>query len=461
MALINPSFLLFALLPLALQAQAAVPVWGQCGGLQYTGDTQCTPGNICQQWNPYYVSSSYQCIPGPSTSTTSTRPTSTTTSTRSSTTSTRTSTTSTRSSTTSTRTSSTTSTRPTSTSTSTSTRPPSSSTVPTSSTTYTGTLPIVTLSPTGLATLAKPKNRYIGSAFDNNRVSDNAYAKIVLSNVNQITCENSMKWESIEATQGTFSSYSADEMVKLAQLNNLTIRGHTLVWHSQLPSWVSNGSWTNATLIDVMTKHITGVMNKYKGQIHTWDVVNEVVGDDGNMRPSIFYNTIGEYFIDIAFKTAKSVDPTPILAINDYNIEGSGSKSTTFLNLVTRVKARGAPIEQIGIQSHLIVGSLPGGISSLWASYAALGVSIAITELDIRMPTPPTASSLAQQATDYTTMVNACLNQPKCIGITIWALSDKYSWVPDVFSGQGAALPYDENLQPKPAYTAIQQALSA
>ncbi|KAG8753276.1 hypothetical protein FRC14_006194 [Serendipita sp. 396] len=86
--------------------------------------------------------------------------------------------------------------------------------------------------------LAKPKGIYIGSAFDNNRVSDTTYSNIVLSNVNQITCENSMKWESIEATQGVFSSYSADEMIKLAQLNSLTMRGHTLVWHSQLPSYV-------------------------------------------------------------------------------------------------------------------------------------------------------------------------------------------------------------------------------
>ncbi|KAG8848184.1 hypothetical protein FRB91_011046 [Serendipita sp. 411] len=210
-----------------------------------------------------------------------------------------------------------------------------------------------------------------------------------------------MKWESIEATRGTFSSYSADEMMKLVQLNGLTMRGHTLVWHSQLPSWVSGGSWTNATLTDVMISHITGVMNKYKGLIHTWDVVNEAIADDGTMRQSIFYTTIGETFIDIAFKTAKSIDSKAILAINDYNIEGSGSKSTTMLNLVSRVKARGAPIEQIGIQAHLIVGSLPGGIDALWANYAALGVSIAVTELDIRMPTPPTATKLAQQATDY------------------------------------------------------------
>ncbi|KAG9020233.1 hypothetical protein FS842_007496 [Serendipita sp. 407] len=207
-------------------------------------------------------------------------------------------------------------------------------------------------------------------------------------------------------------------MMKLVQLNGLTMRGHTLVWHSQLPSWVSGGSWTNATLTDVMISHITGVMNKYKGLIHTWDVVNEAIADDGTMRQSIFYTTIGETFIDIAFKTAKSIDSKAILAINDYNIEGSGSKSTTMLNLVSRVKARGAPIEQIGIQAHLIVGSLPGGIDALWANYAALGVSIAVTELDIRMPTPPTATKLAQQATDYTTMVRACLNQPKCLGVT-------------------------------------------
>lgn len=147
--------------------------------------------------------------------------------------------------------------------------------------------------------------------------------------------------------------------------------------------------------------------------MHTWDVVNEALADDGSMRQSIFYNTIGEYYIDIAFKTAKAADSAAILAINDYNIDGTGAKSTVMINLVTKMKARGVPIEQVGIQAHLIVGSVPTTLSTNWNAFVNLGVSIAITELDIRMPTPATTANLAQQATDY----SICLVPSECMDL--------------------------------------------
>ncbi|CCA71122.1 probable endo-1,4-beta-xylanase, partial [Serendipita indica DSM 11827] len=426
-----------ALLPLVVHfvraCDEAIPLWQQCGGITYSGPSHphCVDGAICQEWNPYY----FQCIPDPNASSSSSSSAS--------------------SSSSSSVTQSSSTSLPTDTPTSTST-----STSSTSTQTPTFTPPVVPLSPTGLAALAKSKDRYIGSAFDNGYLSDTAYTNIVLSNVNQITCENSMKWESIEATRGVFSSPDADRMVQLAEANGMTIRGHTLVWHSQLPSWVSSGNWTTSTLTEVITSHITGVMTKYKGKIHTWDVVNEVIGDDANMRPSVFYNTLGESFIDLAFNTAKAVDPKPILAINDYNMEYS-QKATAMYNLVKRLKSRGVPVEQIGAQAHLVVGSLPSGIKDIYQNFASLGVSVAVTELDIRMPTPPTAATLAQQAADYVTVVKACLDVPQCLGVTFWGLTDKYSWVPDVFSGEGAACLYDESLQPKPDYTAVQSLLSA
>lgn len=118
-------------------------------------------------------------------------------------------------------------------------------------------------------------------------------------------------------------------------------------------------------------------MNHWKGKIHTWDVVNEVIGDNGAMRSSVFYNTLGENFIDIAFNAAKAADATPILAINDYNIDGTGTKSTLMLQLVQRLKNRGVPVEQIGIQAHLTTGQVPSTISANWNAFANLGVSIA------------------------------------------------------------------------------------
>ncbi|KAG8837161.1 hypothetical protein FRC18_009970 [Serendipita sp. 400] len=399
---------LAAVLALSLQtARAVVPIYGQCNGWNWTGDTTCASGTVCVYWNPYYS----QCLPPTTTSSTTSRATSSSTSTVRSSSSTRTS-----SSTSSTITSSSSS------RVSTSSASPSSSST-TRTTTYTGTLPIGTLSPTGLAAAGIKKGRYIGSAYDNVHIANTTYTQLVLSQVNSLTPENSMKWDSLEQTQGNFdTSLWADRVVNITQLNNMYLRGHTLVWHSQLPSWVTSGGFNNASLISVMQNHITNVMAKWKGKVYIWDVCNEVLADDGSMRSSVFYNTIGEYFIDIAFNTAKVADPNAILAINDYNIDGTGSKSTGMTNLVTRVKARGVPIEQIGIQAHLIVGQVPTTLTTNWNAFANLGVSIAITELDIRMPTPATSANLAQQATDYTNVINACLSISKCMGITFWGL---------------------------------------
>ncbi|KAG8805386.1 hypothetical protein FRC19_007916, partial [Serendipita sp. 401] len=238
-------------------------------------------------------------------------------------------------------------------------------------------------------------------------------------------------------------------------------RAHVLVWHSQLPAWVTAGNFAKNELISVMKNHIVNVAGHFRGHIATWDVVNEVFNEDGTFRSTVFHDTIGPEFIDIAFRTAKLADPFATLAINDYNIDGLGPKSTAMVNLVKSARSRGVPIEQIGAQAHLVVGTLPTNIRENWQAFANTGAWVAITEIDIRMPTPPTEASLAQQKADYKTVVNACLAVSRCVGVTVWGATDKYSWVPDVFDGEGAACPYDENLKPKPAYYGMVEAFKA
>ena len=146
---------------------------------------------------------------------------------------------------------------------------------------------------------------------------------------------------------------------------------------------------------------------------------------------------------------------------NDYNIEYSSAKSAAAANIVRLIKSYGVKIDGIGSQAHLIVGNV-GSINTqkaVLATYTALGVEVAITELDIRMTLPVTDAKLAQQSTDYYNTVSACLQTSGCVGVTIWDWTDKYSWIPGVFSGQGAALPWDENYVKKPAYNGILSAL--
>ncbi|KAL2070030.1 hypothetical protein VTL71DRAFT_14710 [Oculimacula yallundae] len=312
-----------------------------------------------------------------------------------------------------------------------------------------------------LHTLAKAKGlKYFGSATDNPELSDAPYVAILSDNkeFGQITPGNAQKWSYTEPSQGVFDFGQADTVVALAKKNGQLLRCHTLVWHSQLPDWVSKGTWTNETLIAVMKNHIAKEMTHFKGQCYAWDVVNEAFEDDGTWRKSVFYNTIGPDFIPIAFAEAVKYDPDVKLYYNDYNIESSGAKVTSTLNLVKTLKARGIKIDGVGMQAHLIVGSTPSlsAQTSNLASFTALGVEVAYTELDIRFPKlPASTTDLAQQATDYATTTSACLATLGCVGITIWDYTDKYSWIPQVFQGAGDALLWDAKFVKKPAYFAV------
>ena len=177
----------------------------------------------------------------------------------------------------------------------------------------------------------------------------------------------------------------------------------------------------------------------------SWDVVNEPMNDDGTFRSDVFYDTLGETYIPIALQAAKAADPFAKLYINDYNIEGPSAKSTAYINLVKKLKAQRVPIDGIGVQAHLVVGQLPSGIKENLQAFTNLGVEVALTELDIRFATlPPSPADLQQQKKDYQTVIAACKEVPRCIGVTVWDWTDKYSWVPSTFPGQGAPCPWDE-----------------
>jgi endo-1,4-beta-xylanase len=209
------------------------------------------------------------------------------------------------------------------------------------------------------------------------------------------------------------------------------LRCHNLVWYSQLPAWVEKGTWTNETLIAAMKNHITTMVTHYKGQCYAWDVVNEALEDDGSFRKSVFFTTIGEAYIKIAFETAAATDPDVKLYYNDFSIENPGKKATAALNIVKSLKASGTKIDGVGLQAHFIVGSTPSKAAQIknLESFTALGVEVAYTELDIRMTLPATAALNTQQTTDYQDTVSACIAVKNCIGITVWDFSDKVRYL--------------------------------
>ncbi|MCO6009018.1 endo-1,4-beta-xylanase [Actinoallomurus purpureus] len=310
--------------------------------------------------------------------------------------------------------------------------------------------------------LAKAQGRYFGSATDNPELSDTAYTAILGSDeFGAITPGNSMKWDATEPSQGQFSYTKGDAVVSFAKARGQIVRGHTLLWHQQLPGWLTSGSWTAAQLTSILQNHIANVAGHYKGQVYSWDVVNEPFNDDGTYRSDLWSNTLGTGYIATALKAARAADPNAKLYINDYNIDGTGAKSDAMYNLVKSLQAQGVPIDGVGFQGHLAIQyGFPTNMQQNLQRFADLGVDVAITELDVRMVLPADATKVATQAQYYTNVVKACLGVSRCVGITIWDYTDKYSWIPGVFSGQGSALPWDENLAKKPdVYGAINTAL--
>ncbi|MDN3297625.1 endo-1,4-beta-xylanase [Streptomyces ficellus] len=309
-----------------------------------------------------------------------------------------------------------------------------------------------------LRELAAAKGVYYGTAVTASKLSG-AYASLAGGQFGSITPGNEMKWGSVEPARGSYDWSGADAVVDFAEAHGQQVRGHTLVWHSQLPGWVSGGSWTADALRTVMTGHIATEAGRYQGRIDHWDVVNEPFDEDGTRRPSVFQTVIGDGYIEDALRAARAADPAAKLYLNDYNIEGVNAKSDAMYELVKSLKARGVPLDGVGLQAHLIVGQVPATLRANLQRFADLGVDVAITELDIRMPLPATDAKLAQQKADYKAVTQACLAVARCAGVTVWGFTDADSWIPDVFPGQGAATPYDEGLRPKPAYFGIAEAL--
>ncbi|CAL1716981.1 unnamed protein product [Somion occarium] len=301
---------------------------------------------------------------------------------------------------------------------------------------------------------------YFGTATDNPELTDAAYTAILNDRnmFGQITAANSMKWDATEPARGQFTFAAGDVIANLAKTNGQLLRGHNCVWHQQLPSWVSNGGFSKADLLSIVGTHCGTLVGHFKV---AWDVVNEIFNDDGTIRQDVFSQTTGMDFIATAFRAARAADPNAKLYANDFNIEGPGVKATAYQNLIRTLKSQGVPIDGIGMQSHFIVGELPANIKQNIQDFVNLGVEVAITELDVRMTLPATAALLAQQEKDYQTVIQACNEVPGCIGVTLWDFTDKFSWVPGTFAGQGAACPWDENLALKPAFTGIVNGFSS
>ncbi|WP_435138097.1 endo-1,4-beta-xylanase, partial [Actinacidiphila sp. bgisy144] len=310
---------------------------------------------------------------------------------------------------------------------------------------------------TSLHTLADAQGRYYGTALTASDLSNGNETAIANAQFDALTPGNEMKWDTTEPANGQYNFGPGDQIASYAKSHGMRVRGHNLVWQSQLPSWVS--SLPANQVQGAMDAHITTEVNHYKGQIYAWDVVNEPFNGDGSFVNDVFYQAMGQNYFAEALRTAHAADPSARLYINDYGIEGENAKSNAMYNLAKSLLAQGVPLGGIGFESHFIVGQVPSDFQANMQRFANLGLDVAVTELDDRIQLPASTANLQQQATDYGNVTKDCLAVARCVGISQWGVDDGHSWIDGTFPGWGAATMYDRDFQPKPAYDATVTAL--
>jgi endo-1,4-beta-xylanase len=284
-----------------------------------------------------------------------------------------------------------------------------------------------------------------------------AYRQLIAQQFSSVTPENEMKWYLTEPSRGRFSFGAGDEVVGAAEKAGQAVRGHTLVWYSQLPGWVDGLS--AADLAAAMRTHIQQEVGHYAGRVGVWDVVNEAITDGGGMRQSVFERRLGPGYIASAFATAHAADPNAKLYINEIGAESIGPKSNRLYSVVRSLKAAGVPIDGVGFQVHSNLRGVPDDFVANMQRFKALGVDVAITEADVALKVPASAADLRAQADVYTTIVRSCL-AVQCASLTFWGFTDGRSWISETEAGMGAADLLDTSLRPKPAFAAVQQALA-
>jgi endo-1,4-beta-xylanase len=314
---------------------------------------------------------------------------------------------------------------------------------------------------------AAKTGRYFGAAQDSYFHSSPAYDALLAKEFNMLTPGNVLKWDAVHPQRGTYVFTKPDDMLAFAQANGMKMRGHNLAWlNTQMPSWLLNGSFSADTLTQILKDHIATVVGHYAGKIYAWDVVNEAFAGNGTIQPSIWFNTLGKSYIETAFRAARAADPATLLFYNDYSLEFPGAKQDSAFALIQDFKARGVPIDGIGFQAHFQINNDGTGVPSkasliaTFQRFAALGVKIHLTELDIRVRTPgATQAELNAQSQGYSDVVGACVAVSACEAIVVWGITDAESWVPSTFQGYGQALLFDVSLNKKATYTAAKSPL--
>lgn len=306
-------------------------------------------------------------------------------------------------------------------------------------------------------------------------IGDNGLRDAYVRDCGLLVAADDLKWGWMRRKPGKIDFTQGDWLFLFARDHKMPFRGHTLLWHYDLPRWVNDvpyGAPARALLQD----HIWAVVGRYRGHMHSWDVVNEALhpkdGRSDGLRESYWLKAIGPDYIELAFRTAHAADPDALLVYNDYDFTLPGRdnahKRRDILKLLERFKKRDVPIHAIGLQSHLMDG--PGWFKPKLAldfldELKNLGLRAMITELDVRDDNLPADVDTrdARVADIMKTYLEALLAHPTISSVITWGLSDKYTYINEFYPRKDGLrarpLLLDESFAPKPAWYAVAQAL--
>jgi endo-1,4-beta-xylanase len=323
---------------------------------------------------------------------------------------------------------------------------------------------------------ATPRGILVGCAVVPELLSNNPqYAGLVAEQCSILVPENALKWQALRPAPDKFDFHGADAILAFAQAHDQRVRGHNLCWHEALPSWFA-ATVTKDNAQRFLTEHIRTVAGRYAGRLQSWDVVNEAIdpksGRPDNLRNSPWLEMIGPDYLDIAFRSARQADRTVLLTYNDYAIEldspDQTAKRDAVMALVRGMKARGVPIDAVGVQSHLDASAgLPGaGLQKFVRDLHSMDMQVFITELDVndrKLTSSPGLRDLAV-ASIYGNYLAMMLAEPNVNVALTWGITDRYTWLRGPKYGRADGqpnrpLPFDADYNATPAFFAERDAI--
>ena len=274
---------------------------------------------------------------------------------------------------------------------------------------------------------------------------DEAYRAAFAEYFDSLTPENVMKWEQIHPSRTRFDFDETDRLVEWAGRHAKRVRGHPLVWDQQLPRWLTSGKRNPVEVRRILIDHVTALVARYKGRVESWDVINEPFEDDGDWSPTLFYKALRERYVEVSLRAARAADPDARLFINELAAERPGHKQDALFELVRDLKVRGVPIDGVGFQNHTSADKAPSRreLERTIRRFAGLGLDVEITEMDVTLATGAPAG---RQSGPYADAAAACSAVPRCTGLTVWGVTDRYHWLGRekralLFDDEGAAKP--------------------